>query len=110
MAPLVATSAGALLEMSFDGFEQALAVDHGKDFDPRLVQLVDETVAIEKTLAYGRILQLRHDTSDLGLLDNGIGQREEFFDYALRVKRRIAADVGGDRVGVIQRLLRPDYR
>jgi hypothetical protein len=80
---------------AIEGFEQALTMDHGKDVDFILSQLVDEALAVEESLAHVGVGEFRHDASELGMRGQFVGKVEQAFDDLLGVIGGIPADVFG---------------
>ena len=70
---------------ALDGFEQALAVDHGEDADGVTTEFVDQAVAVEEALPNVGISEFRYDASEFGMRGQFVGKVEQTFDDALGV-------------------------
>lgn len=90
-----------------DGLEQALAVNHGENMDGVVLNLVDQAVAVEETLAYVGVREFRHDAPDPGVRRLFVGKIEQAFDDLLCVVAGVSANVLSDAINVIERLIRP---
>ena len=86
-------------------FKQALTVDDGENVDAVANEFVDHTVAVEETFSHVRIGELRHDAPELGVRGQLVGEVEQTFDDLLGVIAGVAADVLGDTIDVIERLM-----
>ena len=90
------------------GFEQALAVDHGKDVDRLSGEFVDQAVTVEEAFTHIRSGEFRYDAPELRVCGQFVGEVEQVFDDLLGVVAGVLADVLGDVVDVIKRLVRSD--
>ncbi len=65
------------------GFEQALAVDHGKNVDRLSGEFVDQAVTVEEALAHAGLRKLRYDAPEHGVSGQFVGKFEQTFDNLL---------------------------
>ena len=91
------------------GFERPAPVDDREDMDVFADDLVDEPVAVNEMLTDILVFSLRHDPPHPRLGQKKVAAFEQSADHPTRLHQRVASDVGGDGINVVERLRRPDY-
>jgi len=89
--------------------QKPAAVNDGDDEYLAALDAIDEPVAVDEALAERVIVEFGHDASGVREGREVSGRFEELVDHGVRIGRRVAVDVLGDGIDVIECRGRPAY-